>query len=223
MEQVAHLACDLLENPTDEAEILFFVRFDTDYPTTALQSEAAKKFAKVHLSRCTRRGIGFPAGCNEMALGLFDYILSQKNEGQLFERIDSFLILESDCVITRRSWVEELRAEWQRMLSLGKIVSGSLQPEGKWPGIEEHINAVALYDAELLCYLPSLNSCPPHRGWDHHHGHSIVPYALNSPLFHLDYKRAFIGSEELFASPALVYHGVKDDSALKAVREKYGI
>jgi hypothetical protein len=215
VEQVAQLACDLLEQPTDQAEVLFVARFDADFPSLHIQQEAAKKFAKMHLWRCTRKGVGFPAGCNEIALGIFEHV-------QTMEGIDAILILEGDCVITRRSWVKELCDEWKRIASAGKLVSGTLQQSGKWGGdIEEHINASALWDSDMLCYLPCLKSCPPHRGWDHHHGPKIIPYAVDSPLFKLDYKRNTIGSEELFSSGALIYHGVKDDSALKAVREKY--
>jgi hypothetical protein len=50
----------------------------------------------------------------------------------------------------------------------------------------------------------------------------------DTPLIHLDYRRKSITPEELFSPKKekkvpVLYHGVKDDSAIMAVREKFGI
>jgi hypothetical protein len=159
-----------------------------------------------------------------LALGLLNFISSSRGFGDNFNDVDALLILESDCVITRRTWVVELIAEWEAAAARNKLVVGALQPRSADGGIEEHINAVALYDVDIACVLPNLRECPSGRGWDHHYGPSIVPYAVNSPLFKLDYRRETITAEQLFADPdVLVYHGCKDDSAIHAVRSKYNL
>jgi hypothetical protein len=225
MEKVARLACDLLESPTNQVEILFVARFDTDFPKGSFVEEIAKKIPNINLWRCPRKGVGFPAGCNEIALGIFEHVLKQRDGSYDYNDISCIFIIESDCVITRRTWVSELCAEWDNTIEQGKFVAGALQTAVKWgTDIGDHINAVALYDPDILCYLPCLSQCPPNRGWDSHYGPEVVPYAVDSKLFKLDYKRATITSEELFRDKkTLVLHGVKDDSAIKAVREMYGI
>lgn len=222
MEQVIKLACDLLDSKSDRAELLFVARFDADFPSPSIQEEAAEKFSKVHLWRCHRRGMGFPSGCNEMALGILDYILTQRDNDLAFTDISTFLILESDCVITRRTWVEEICNAWDSLSGLGKLVAGALQSKEKWGvDIGDHINAVALYDPDILCFLPCLTRCPTNRGWDHHFGPVIMPYAVDSALFKLDYQRQTISEEELYRDASvLIYHGVKDESAINAVRKR---
>lgn len=220
MEKTARVACDLLEELTNQAEIMFVPRFDTDAPSMEIQNLAASKFFKVHVWRCPTKYAGFPAGCNAMAYGLLNHVSGQRCLNEGFFDIDAILILESDCVITRRDWVRELCGEWQEAINQNKLVAGALQHRNG--DIQEHINAVALYDPDVACVLPCLRGGPSHLGWDHYHGPSVVPYALDSKLFKLDYRRPTITPDQLFSDDrVLIYHGVKDDSALNAVRSRY--
>lgn len=223
MEKLAQLACDLLEEKTEEAEVMMVARYDSGPLSPPVQNLLVQKFLRMRYWLCDRRGAGFPNGCNMLAYGLLNHLSKRREEGD-FQEIDSLLILESDCVITRRSWVKELAAEWLAVLDQRKLVAGALQRHGQWHDIEEHINAVALYDVDVACVLPCLRGGPSDKGWDHFHGPSIVPHALNSALFKLDYQKKTISPAELFSDPnVLIYHGVKDESAINAVRQRYSL
>jgi hypothetical protein len=224
-EAVTRIICDLLDEPT-ECELMMEARYDSPLASPQVQAYAQQKFAKVHVWKCNRKALGFPGGCNEMAYGLLNHITIQRHLGHGFKNIDAILLLEADCVITRKNWIKELKEAWKEAKEQSKLVVGALQPAYTWsPGstASAHINAVALYDSDIVRYIPELRGGPNQTGWDHFHGPTILPHAVNSPLFKLDYRRPTIGQEELFASNALVYHGVKDDSALKAIRKKYNI
>jgi hypothetical protein len=221
VERLVRVACNLLEEPTDQAEIALIGRWDAPPPSSGVQYQASKKFAKVHVWTCDRKGEGFPAGCNEMAYGLLNWVLINRHMWNKFRDITGLVLLEGDCVITRRGWVQELCSAWEgrkpKTLVLGAVQAGI--PEIP---TNTHMNAVAIYDPEISRTIPQLIGGPQHIGWDNYHGPSMMPYAENSNLFKLDYRKPSITPEELFSEPMpLIYHGVKDDSAVKAVIERY--
>lgn len=225
MEQVVRLISDLMEKPTTQSELLFLGRYDAEPPSREVYDHAAKRFSKVNYWRCNRVGYGFPDGCSQLIYGLFQYIQDQRRVNRFYLDIDALLILESDCAITRRCWVGELCAEWDRTKSMGKMIAGAIQPSGKWGhDVQEHVNAVGLYDVDILNALPCLKDGSTAVGWDYFHRNSTLPVAINSPLFKLDWQKQTISPEELFADPSvLVYHGVKDQSAVELVRKKYNL
>lgn len=225
MERVADLAADLLEKTTAEADLLFVGRYDADHPSPEIVRHVREKFRRVSYWRCTRDGEGFPEGCNNLAYGLFQYLLDERRvNGNLLD-IDAMLMLEADCVLTRPSWLKDLIIEWEGAKACGKYVAGAVQPAGRWnPGSTVHVNAAALYHPELLLYHKCLVGGPREIGWDYYHGRQMVPVTHDSALFKLDYQKKTITPEELFSDQRIVvYHGVKDDSAIRAVRKRWGI
>lgn len=222
MERLARLACDLLNEPSDQAECLFVARHDASAPSAGVQYHAGLKFSKTGLWMCDRRAEGFPGGCNEMAYGLLNHVLIERHMNRGYKDITTILILEGDCVITRPTWITELCAEWEKAYALNKRIVGTVQKAMPEIPTNDHINAVAMYDSEILRVIPTMVGGPMHIGWDNYHGPKAMPWAYDSPLFKLDYRRPTITSEELFKEPSpLIYHGVKDDSGIKSVREKY--
>jgi len=220
VEKVARLCSDLLPEFAENAEIMLVTRYDAPPPSTSIQIALQQKFNKVHVWKCNRVGDGFPGGCNEMAYGIFNHVLTQRHMNAGFKNIDVLFLLEGDCVLTRPTWLEELIAAWEDRGD-GKHIVGTKQDAiPDWSN--DHINAVALYDPEITRKFPFLVGGPLHVGWDTYHGPALIPFATDSKLFKLDYKRPSITKEELFAKDfPLVYHGVKDNSALEAVRKKW--
>jgi hypothetical protein len=222
IENVARLAADLLPEPTDQAEALFVARYDASSPSAGVQYRLGQKFSKCDVWPCDRRATGFPGGCNEMAYGLLNYVYIQRHMKLKFQDITTILMLEGDCVITRPTWVEELCADWESAYNYGKRIVGAVQKAIPEIPTNEHINAVAMYDPEILRLIPQMIGGPEHIGWDNYHGPRAMPFAKDSPLFKLDYKRETITEDELYRKPSpLIYHGVKDLSALMAVRNHY--
>lgn len=224
MERAFSLAADLLPQKSLYADILFVPRHDTEFPSESLLHHVYKKFSRIYVWRCTRQGKGFPHGCNDLAYGIFNYVHDRRRESVDFNDIEVILLLEADCVFLRPTWVEELLAEWHSARNQHRVIAGGVQARGRWGGTEEHVNAVALYAAEILQIVPGLRSGPENEGWDHYHRDSMLPVTLDSKLFKLDHQKASITEAELYADPqVLVYHGVKNDSAVNAVRQRHGL
>lgn len=222
VESIAGLMADLLEEPTELISLAFVQRFDAPPPSFAIQEKVRHKFEEVIVWKCDRKAVGFPAGCNEMAYGLLNWVPLQRHLYGKFKDIGGILIIEGDCVITRRTWATELMDLLGKMQNMNRMIAGTIIPKNEHA--PEHVNAVALYDSNIATKLPNLRGGPQNVGWDAHQGPFMVPNCFPSPLFKLDYKRPTITEEELYANPdVLVYHGVKDASGVLAVRKKWGI
>lgn len=225
VERLVRLGCDLRKEITEDAELMFVQRYDSPAPSAAIQLLAQSKFIKVHVWKCNRKALGFPAGCNELAYGILNHICIQRHMNGAFKDIDAIMILEGDCIITRPTWIEELIQEWEKGKREGKSIVGTIQEPTPEYQIKRHVNAVAMWDADIVRILPCLIGGPNQTGWDHYHGDSTVPVAMNSPLFWLDYRKPTVTPKEIFEDhpDVLIYHGVKDDSGIRAVREKFNL
>jgi hypothetical protein len=221
MEKTVNLACDLQEEFVENIELMFVPRFDSSDPSTAIRVKASQKFGKVHLWKCTRVGVGFPHGCNELAYGILNHVPMEKHlNPKAYVGIDAMLIFEADCVFLKKNWGTYLHEEWAAARAAKKLIAGPVIPSCP-PHTQEHVNAVALWSWDVTKHLKPLLGGPPLTGWDNYHGPITVPVTHPSKLFVLDYRKDTITPEELFKNKdALVYHGVKDDSAIRAVREK---
>ena len=222
--EVARLLSDLLPSRQSNVEFLFQRRFDFESPDADIVRHCEEKFARVHVRRARRRGIGFPMGCNELAFDMFDFMLCEHDS---FPHIDAALLIEADCVMTSRAWNHELIDEWRRAQAAGKFVCGAFIP-GNSDGGPFHINATAIYRWDILRHVPELVGSPGTVGWDWYHGTRLHPVGHYTPLIHLDYRRKSITPEELFypvknKKVPVLYHGVKDDSAIRAVRERFKV
>jgi len=220
MREVALLLADLLPEKSTRTKLLFVLRHDVSKaPDSRLHERCADKFAEVRYYRNKRRGVGWPMGCNEMAFGIFDHVYCRHS---LFPKVDSLLIVESDCVMLRRTWDRDLHQAWHETQKAGKLICGTKIPTG-FQECKFHINAVALYSWDIIQKLPQLIGSPGTVGWDYFHGKITCPVAVNTPLIKMDYNRDTISEQELFSKKnksVVLYHGVKDDSAVKAVRSQ---
>ncbi len=211
----ALLAADLLTRKSDDTGFMFVYRNDSSPPSSLVIQRMREKFGRVDSWKCDRKGVGFPMGPNEMYLGIFSCMVNRKFN---FNEFDFIFIMESDVVVTRPDWHFELIEEWKKTVAEQKNICGTFHPTA-WGGYPEHVNASALYDRKIVKRLPELVGCDGNVGWDWRFGSSTIPVARNSPLFKLDYSRPTIDADTLLASPALVYHGVKDESARKIIRD----
>ncbi len=213
--ETAQLAHDLLIAPTDRVGILFARRFDARPLNKSFMDSMSPRFVMVDEFQCRRKGTGFPMGCNELFFGIFAHLIDRRSK--LLHDFDCALILESDAVLTRPSWHVELLDEWDRAQRDSKFVVGTRIPTAHEH--HAHINACALYSRQIA-EMVDLMGCSGEMGWDWALGKLIEPLALDSPLFRLDYQAPTVTRRNLFSGP-LVYHGVKDDSARRYVRQKH--
>jgi len=218
-ERVISTMCDLLPEQSELVELAFVYRQDSKPPSSKIQLKAQEKFAAVHAWKTTRHGLGHPGGCNEMAYGILNHVPIERHLHKRFSDIAAILLLESDVVFTRYNWDKELIGEWEKAVKANKLICGCVQP-----GVNEsdrHVNGVALFDIDTANQLTCLRGGSLSIGWDYEHRMQLVPNALHSPLFFLDYRRPTINPEALFATrdgiAPLLYHGVKDNSAIESV------
>jgi hypothetical protein len=222
--EVAKLLSDLLPEKQSNVEFLFQRRFDCEAPDMEILQHCEEKFEKVHVRRSRRIGIDFPMGCNEIVFDLFDFMFCNRHK---FPKVESFLVVEADCVMLSRTWNYELIEEWHCAQDEGKFLCGSFIP-GNFNGGKFHINATAIYRWDILKHVPALIGSPGTEGWDWYHGIRLHPVGYDTPLIYLDYRRASISPEELFSPKKnrkipVLYHGVKDSSAIMAVRERFKV
>lgn len=223
--EVARLLADLLPARSNIARFVFIYRHDAQKPDDATLNYLAAKFKYVDTRRCSVVGFGHPGGCNAIAYSLFKLM---KVDPQ-FAGTEAFLLMESDSLMLRRAWDVELWDEWLRAKAQGKLVVGHAY-QGCFgnPVNGNHINASAIYSRNIAEVLPSITKGRMDVGHDYLNGPVIYPVAIDSPLIILDYRRPTITRDELFAprkegKVPLLYHGVRDSSAVKIVREEYGL
>ncbi|MCK9587825.1 MAG: hypothetical protein M0Q93_00515 [Terrimicrobiaceae bacterium] len=222
--KVALLLSDLLPEKQKDCELMFVSRFDAKQADTTVVMHCMEKFANVYSRKSRRRGVGFPMGCNELAFDIFDHVSYSHS---LFPQVRCILIVESDCVMLTRTWSQELFTAWKFAELDGKSICGNLIP-GNATGGPWHVNAVSMYSWDIVKKIPQLIGAPGTAGWDYYHGPHTTPYAVDTPLIYMDYKRSSISATELFKvrkkrQVPVLYHGVKDDSAIQAVRKKFSI
>lgn len=218
-EQLASLIADLERTRNHDADILLVRRSDSRFMSTTIQEKLASKFDTVHTHTCRRFAKGHPFGCNEM---WYDLVMLMAQAAPYATDYYAFIPMESDAVPTRPGWISELIREFKSADIEGKAAIGFIHNDPR-----RHLNGVAVYAADLYNRVGSgiLRGGSPQVPYDIRHANSIIPIAKGTPLIRFQYRRPTISPAELFAevggvSPA-IYHGVKDMSALTAVRDRH--
>lgn len=212
-------ATELIKDRSDEIGLLIVYRYDSTPPSDSDLRFFSTKFRDVKVWRCDRRGKGYPMGPNEMYFGTFQYVRDPKSRLSDYEAI---LVMESDCVMIREDWHREMIKVWQDAKTNGKLITGAVIENG-YDGYPRHVNAAAIYYRKIGDMTPLLSS-DGNLGWDWVFGRQLMPFTQDSPAFQLKFKQPTIGEEEMedvFDSPVVMLHGIKDDSVIQAVKRRY--
>ena len=227
--QVARLIADLEPDKSKYADFMFAMRWDGQHDMETVQY-VARKFDQVHTFKSERKNTGWPSAPNNLALetyGRFCLRIRQK----LWDYA-ALLLIEPDCVPLTRDWLKQLHEEWheREQLVLGFMYGSSAHPV-------QHINGNCLISPRFQKVCPDFHASPATVGWDVRHAPAMLRHGRASRLIWNDYARQSISCEELFAAHhyaddhplhgrdifPVLFHGVKDDSALRAVREKFNL
>lgn len=227
--QVSRLISDLEPAKSKWADFLFVSRWDGEHDKAAI-AYVAKKFDAVHTFKSERKTKGWPAAPNDVALETYGrFCIRVKHKIWDYAAI---LFIEPDCVPLTRDWIEQLHTEWHErdQLVLGFMYGRNAHPI-------QHINGNCLISPLFQKKCRDFFASPSKVGWDVQHAKAMLRYGRASRLIWNDYARQSISSEELFAAkhygddhplhgqdifPVLM-HGIKGDSALRAVREKFNL
>jgi len=154
-----HLA-NLEPGHSARADFLLVNRFDCPRDPM-LVAELSRKF-NVYQWTSTRRSVGWPDGCNALALSMFDWVWSMLTYRKV-PRYRAVLNMEADCAPLTRDWLTTLIAAWDEANASGPVcVAGPLVDTPR-----EHINANAWYgtNPEFLTWLTRKVSLAG-GGWD---------------------------------------------------------
>ena len=216
--RLASLIADIEQVKNNQFDFAFVARFDTA-PDMDTVHKVSRKF-NVWTLKGTRRGTGWPHGCNELACDMFQQAVTYKRQ-KLWNNHKAVYLLESDNMPMRRDWLQAISDEWDEAQTKGKLIMGSWSPYHSTVG---HINGNMLFDLDLALKVKGLEGCPARAGWDCYFAHKFAPHWHRSRIMsnHYDHRNN-IAPEVLFSSvdgktPVAVVHGVKDDSAERQVR-----
>lgn len=217
---LARLIADIEPGKNPRVDFAFVARFDTA-PTPEAIQQVSRKF-DVWTITGTRHGTGWPHGCNEMALDLFQQAGYRSKPGRPWANHKGIYLIESDVMPMCKDWLQRISDEWDVAQESGKFLMGAWSAFHSATG---HINGNLIARLDIALKIKGLESCPPKAGWDAYFAPKFYPHWHKSILQqnHYDY-RANIPPEILFScvdgvTPPAVVHGVKDFSAERQVRD----
>lgn len=217
--EVARLIADLEPRMSTAADFLFVSRFDCEHDMPSIQ-HVARKF-NVHHYRCIRRGQMWPHGCNELWFGTMDWVYGH-TEAQRIPNYKAILTFEADASPLTPNWIQHLSDAWDK--AAVKVFGAMITPGTP----HQHVNGNGMFsgDHKFLHWVArEVGGCSPQGGWDYllapqfrQHGWANCPGIRSwwqTPTLE---KEKFDG---LVAEGAVFLHGIKDDSVVRHVRNRF--
>lgn len=223
---LARLIADLEPRHNDRADFLFSYRFDCP-PDKKTEEYVATRFNTFSWVNRHRRGEGWPGGCNDLWFGTMDRVYDLCNSGQMPE-YKAVLTFEADAAPLVPHWLNALHTEWDNLSQKGAKLVGHLLQYPPQPQVRLHCNGNALFSGDLT-YLHHLarkiGGCPPSAGWDFY----LAPQLKNLGWADCPAIRSYWNAqtalppflERVTNEGCAFLHGVKDQSVLNYVRDRY--
>lgn len=220
--RLAQLIADLEPKHNPDVDMIFVSRFDCDHSLKAIESVSAKFKVHTHINR-GRRGVGWPAGCNDLWFGTMDRIYGLVEARQMPE-YDAILTLEADSCPLGPYWHKSLMAEWHKAQQKRptKMLGAMVQHP------KPHVNGNALFSGDqafLYEVSRKIGGCPPIFGWDFFLTEQFSRLGWgNTDLIKSYWQCATMPTDQidgLIDSGVAFLHGVKDDSVLNHVRKRF--
>lgn len=218
---LARLIADIEPVKNTAVDFAFVARFDTA-PDPETVQQVSRKF-DVWTITGTRQGTGWPHGCNELALDLFQQAGFKSRPRGPWNNHKAIYLLESDNMPMCKNWLQRISDEWDVAQEHGAMVLGAWSPFHSSVG---HINGNMLVAPDIAVKIKGLERVPERAGWDAYFAPKFFPVWHKSILIcnHYDY-RTNIPEEVLFScvdgvTPPACVHGVKDFSAEMQVRPR---
>lgn len=221
--KLARVIADLESNHSDQADFLFFYRFDAKRDIKT-EEYVGRKF-NIWSERCKRRASGWPFGPNELWFGAMDWIYSM-SEAKKLPQYKAIMTFEADCCPITPHWIERLSESWDAaQVPRATYIHGPLL---QYPGV--HINGNSLFSGSknfLLWVARKQAGCAPHQGWDYVLAPKFKQWGWKDCSIMKSYWRKPSierGEFNQEVSRGTVFlHGVKDDSGLKLCRQFYSL
>lgn len=215
--RLARFIAGLEEEKRKDVEFLFVPRFDAPDPEPSVLIEVGARFA-VSTHRSRRRGVGHPAGCNDLwhdLLGeMWRRCLQVPGWADKYHGVYS---LEADNVPLCRDWLDRIQAEWKAAREAGKLLLGC-RMETPAP----HINGNLLFVPNLYGRIRGLEGCPSQYAWDVFHADKWLGQSAFSAEITNFYQATEVPRSRIYGKGGAKYavvHGVKDDSVFDAAKK----
>lgn len=216
--KVAKLIADLQPGFCEIADFLFVARFDCEQDMKAIEY-VSRKFNVHHFINTRFRGAEWPFGCNSLWFGTMDWVFTM-TEAQRIPEYKAVLTFEADACPLTPNWLTDLSAFWDKANT--KVV-GALQSNPA-----PHINGNAFFSCNLgfLKWIArDVGNCTPHAGWDFVLAQAFKKHGwADCPAMRSWWQMATMPPEtfdQLTREGVVFFHGCKDDSVLRQVREKF--
>jgi hypothetical protein len=225
--KLARLVADLEPHMSESADVLFSARFDCTHDIPTIEYVSRKFKVHTHINR-NRRGVGWPAGCNDIAFGTLDYVYSY-SEAKRIPPYKAVALLEADGAPLRKGWIEELSRAWDAANKVKPVrVFGPLLPTGIKDAGHQHINGNCLMSGDkifLHWFTRKLGGCTPRAGWDW----ILAPYFkrmgwANAPQMESWWRCPQVSEQQynsLLDKGVVYLHGCKNDDVFDLVRKRW--
>ncbi len=235
--ELLRLWADMEDGFNPRISVAICLRFDMDISDIeqSLIDYAKKKF-NLYLLNSRRKGVGWPAGCNALEVGAYEWFVEKNRDNQKSKSFDFeyILLAEADTVPLRKGWMEEIMNEAYDNKAV--IMGAYFTKEDGCP----HINGNCVIHRDAWRKIRSIWHVPSRRGWDMHIGPQALSLGTPSKLIWQDYRLGmpdnpwkgddFLFADKEFTNPAnplygqklrpAMIHGIKTMDGIKAVRKK---
>lgn len=215
---LAQFMAEIEPRRREDVKIRFMARKDCAMPELGFFKEVGKKF-DISWAHTNSDASGWPDGPNDMALQIIrEGVKPLVSIG--WQDVDTFILLEPDCVPLSRDWINALLAEWQVAKANGKWIMGSFRQSGPACG---HINGNCVLRADLN-KLMSLERSPRGYAWDcwlaprlqkHWHVTGLILNKFRSR----NATETALRTPETGDVPPVLVHGYKDHTAIDIARK----
>lgn len=159
---------------------------------------------------------GWPAGPNGM-FGTTMIRIANYHKG----KYEVIYWMEPDSVPLHPNWHHDLVKVWRKRHPLAKVMGHRHDCNGDGSG--DHCSGSCLYDPLIMKFMPKLASSI--AAWDYEHRASIVRVCEHTHLIHNLYKARDVDPntlETFLKQGVAVVHGIKCQSGINWVKQKYG-
>jgi hypothetical protein len=218
--KLARLLADLEPEHCKTADILFVARFDCKQDKETVEY-VSRKF-NVYTYTSTRRGVGWPMGCNSIFFGAMEHIYHKIASGK-FPHYKSVFLLAADSAPIHKDWLARLHFTWDLAVEHRKV-----HVAGAWiPGEREHINGDCMLfsgDLKFLKWLAiDVQDIPNRGGWDWLLGDKFRQWGwADFPSIKSLWRKPSFSQEEWESFRKLGVdwiHGIKTDDVLELSRK----
>lgn len=161
---------------------------------------------------------GWPAGPNGMFGTTMTHIALTSEK-----KYECVYWMEPDCIPICPNWFWSLVKEWRARHPEANIIGCRHDCHGDGTG--DHITGCALYHPNIARIMPRITSCS-NTAWDYALRNDIVKMGGHTKLIVNHYKGTNVDPstfETMLKSGVVLWHGIKDDSLMNLVKNKWGI